>query len=78
VTSIDIAAEQLEAQLDTTGYKCFCQAWSATGGTLKSRMATIEIACKPFESIDIGKKLSIHLIRYREVEREREKGNESK
>ncbi|CAF2079760.1 unnamed protein product [Rotaria magnacalcarata] len=44
VTSIDITTEQLEGQLDSNGYKCFCQAWSATGGTLKSRTATIEIA----------------------------------
>ena len=46
VTSIDITAEQLEAQPDSSGYKCFCQAWSATGGTLKSRPATIEVACE--------------------------------
>ncbi|CAF1657712.1 unnamed protein product [Adineta ricciae] len=44
VTSIDITAAQLESQLDSNGYKCFCQAWSATGGTLKSKTATIEIA----------------------------------
>ncbi|CAF2760646.1 unnamed protein product [Rotaria sp. Silwood2] len=44
ITSIDISAEQLDSQLDSNGYKCFCQAWSATGGTLKSRTATIEIA----------------------------------
>ncbi len=46
ITSINITAEQLENQLESNGYKCFCQAWSATGGTLKSRTATIEIACK--------------------------------
>ncbi|CAF1252486.1 unnamed protein product [Adineta steineri] len=44
ITSIDITAEQLEGQLDSNGYKCFCQAWSATGGTSKSKAATIEIA----------------------------------
>jgi hypothetical protein len=46
ITSINITTEQLEGQIDSNGYKCFCQAWSATGGTLKSRTATIEIACK--------------------------------
>jgi hypothetical protein len=46
ITSINITAEQLENLLESNGYKCFCQAWSATGGTLKSRTATIEIACK--------------------------------
>ena len=46
LTSIDITAEQLEARVDSNGYKCFCQAWSAIGGTLKSRIATIELACK--------------------------------
>lgn len=44
LTSIDITAEQLEARVDSNGYKCFCQAWSAIGGTLKSRIATIELA----------------------------------
>lgn len=44
ITSINITSEQVENQHDSNGYKCFCQAWSATGGTLKSRTATIEIA----------------------------------
>ena len=50
VTSIDITAEQLEARVDSNGYKCLCQAWSATGGTLKSRTATIELACESIRS----------------------------
>ncbi|CAF0878538.1 unnamed protein product [Adineta steineri] len=40
ITQIQLTADQIE----TNTYKCFCQAWSATGGTLKSRTATIEIA----------------------------------
>ncbi|CAF3354944.1 unnamed protein product [Rotaria socialis] len=40
VTAIQLKADQIEANI----YKCFCQAWSATGGTLKSRAATIELA----------------------------------
>ena len=42
ITSINLTSEQVDA----SAYKCFCQAWSATGGTLKSRTATIELACK--------------------------------
>ncbi|CAF2704898.1 unnamed protein product [Rotaria sp. Silwood2] len=40
ITIIQLKAEQVESNT----YKCFCQAWSATGGTLKSRTATIELA----------------------------------
>ncbi|UJR15255.1 hypothetical protein I4U23_002210 [Adineta vaga] len=40
ITKIQLTVEQVESN----AYKCFCQAWSATGGTLKSRTATIEIA----------------------------------
>ncbi len=46
ITTIQLTAEQIESNT----YKCFCQAWSATGGTLKSRTATIEIACKHMHS----------------------------
>jgi hypothetical protein len=35
-------------------YKCFCQAWSATGGTSKSRPANIEWACEYIELIHQG------------------------
>ncbi|CAF3795801.1 unnamed protein product [Rotaria sordida] len=40
ITTIQLKSEQIESNT----YKCFCQAWSATGGTLKSRTATIELA----------------------------------
>ena len=42
ITTIQLTSEQVESN----PYKCFCQAWSATGGTLKSRTANIELACK--------------------------------
>ena len=64
ITSIDITAEQLENQTDFNGYKCYCQAWSATGGTLKSRTATIERACKCpiLDAIEVYKRLDIYLL----------------
>lgn len=40
ITKIQLTSDQMESNT----YKCFCQAWSATGGTLKSRIATIELA----------------------------------